>query len=141
MTGGFLHLSLNDCKGFSVYRVKMNVKDESGNRIKAARSRSGLTLEEVCAQVPGLKPARLSNWEHGRNMLSVEEAKRLAPVLKVTAAYLLTLEDSLPDPKEQVLLRCYRKTDERGKNQIIRTAELESDYISPSRPNADANAA
>ena len=109
----FLHESLNDCKRFNVYRVKMNIKAGSGNRIKASRERMGMTLENVCAHIPGLKVSRLSNWEQGRNMVSVVEAKRLAPVLNVTAAYLLTLEDTLPDPREQALLGCYRQTDDR----------------------------
>lgn len=82
----------------------MDTKTESGRRIATARIEAGLRQREVCERVQGLTITRLSNWETGARMISVDEAKRLAPVLKVTAAYLLTLTDDKETPREQSLL-------------------------------------
>lgn len=62
----------------------MDIKEESGKRLKAAREALGLKLREVACQVPGLNVSRLSNWEHGTRMIGVEEAKKLAPILKIS---------------------------------------------------------
>lgn len=107
----------------------MTTQEEAGRRIRAARKALKLTLREVCESVPGLIKSRLSNWEKGRRMISVDEARRLAPVLKVTPAYLLTIEDSTPTPREQALLDLYRATDERGQTTIFSVAEKESNYV------------
>ncbi len=61
-------------------------------------------------------------------MISVDYARRLATVLKVTPAYLLTVEDASPSPREQSLLDLYRTTDERGQTTIFSVAEKESNF-------------
>jgi len=106
----------------------MTTQEEAGRRIKAARKAARLKLREVCAALPGLQISRLSMWERGQRMISVDEARRLAPVLRVSAAYLLTLEDEPPTPQEVALLELYRATDPRGQSVILRVAETESSY-------------
>lgn len=106
----------------------MDTKVESGRRIKECRALAKLKQREVCCLVPGLTITRLSNWEKGLRMLSVDEAKRLAPVLKTTAAYLLTIDDDPGDPRLQALVATYRKLDDRGKQNVQRVAESESTY-------------
>ena len=61
-------------------------------------------------------------------MIGVDEAKRLAPALGVTAGYLLTLEDQPTDQREKTLIDLYRHSDDRGKDTILRVAESESAY-------------
>jgi transcriptional regulator with XRE-family HTH domain len=110
----------------------MDTKTESGRRIAAQRNDLGLKQREVCALVPGLTVTRLSNWEKGLRMISVDEAKRLAPVLKTSAGYLLTLDDVPGDPRERALLEKYRLCDERGRQTLHRVAEAECPYdVSP----------
>ncbi len=87
-----LHGSFSDFDKRLGYLGAMSTKDEAGKRIKLAREALGLTLEGVCARVDGLTVSRLSNWEHGRNMIGVDEAKKLAPALGVSAAYILTID-------------------------------------------------
>ena len=70
----------------------MDTKKEAGRRIKQAREARGYTLKAVCDQVPGLTVSRLSNWETGLRMIGVDEAKKLAPVLGLSAADILTVE-------------------------------------------------
>lgn len=118
----------------------MSIKVEAGRRIKAAREAKGLTLKDVEKLLPGITFNRLSNWEQGRNMIGVAEAKKLAPVLGVTAAYILTLEDKPAEPQEKVLLDNYRNSDPRGRAHISRVAEQELQY-SIERPNDAAKAA
>lgn len=54
----------------------------------------GLRLDDVCSLIDGLSISRLSNWEHGRNMIGVDEAKKLSAVLDIPASYILTVEDA-----------------------------------------------
>lgn len=118
----------------------MSTKKEAGRRIKAAREAKELTLKDVEKLVPGITFNRLSNWEHGRNMIGVAEAKKLAPALGVTAAYILTLEDEPAEQREKVLLDHYRHSDVRGRDHILRIAEQESQYL-VDRPDESAKAA
>jgi len=120
-------------------RCRMSTKEEAGRRIKKAREDKGLTLEDVEKQVSELSISRVSNWEQGRNMIGVDEAKKLGPVLGVSPAYLLTVVDEPNDTREKTLLGYFRISDERGRTQILRTAELESKYIG--QPDDDAKAA
>lgn len=106
----------------------MNIRLEIGRRLKSSREAKGLTLREVCDLVPGLTTNRLSNWEQGYRIISIEEAKRIAHVLGVSAAWLLTLSSEQPDRSEHCLLDMYRASDQRGKDTILRVAESESHY-------------
>lgn len=63
-------------------------------------------------------------------MIGVDEAKKLAPILKVSAAYLLTIEDTPRNEQECALVDMYRNADGRGKETIFRVAESESAYKS-----------
>lgn len=105
----------------------MSTKQEVGRRIRLARESLDLKLKDVCAELPGLEVSRLSNWEQGLNMIPVDEAKRLAPVLRVSAAYLLTLEDEF-DPRAVALQQVYKKLGSDAKDRIFRAAEVESEY-------------
>jgi transcriptional regulator with XRE-family HTH domain len=107
----------------------MDTKTESGLRIKACRKNAGLKQREVCDSIPGLTVTRLSNWENGLRMLSIDEAKRLAPVLETTAGYLLTIDNDPGDKRLQSLIAKYKMLDERGKTALHRVAESECEYI------------
>lgn len=89
-----MHDSLNDRTGWGLYAPRMDTKKEAGRRIKQAREARGYTLKAVCDQLPGLTVSRLSNWETGLRMIGVDEAKKLAPVLGLSAADILTVEPS-----------------------------------------------
>jgi len=104
----------------------MCTKKQTGLRIRTRRLVLGLTLEDVCQKISGLSVSRLSNWEHGRNMISVEEAKKLALVLDISAAYILTVEADPWDKTELFLLEHFRSADARGQQNILRTARDES---------------
>ena len=110
----------------------MSTKEEIGRRIREARKERKLTQSNVCELVAGLQVSTLSNWEQGLREMGVDEAKRLAPVLGVSAAYLLTLTDepaseAISDD-ERHLLELYRHADERGHDAILGAAETLSSY-------------
>lgn len=108
----------------------MDIKEESGRRIRERREDCRLSVTEAAEQLEFSSPSRLVNYEKGRRMVSVEDAKRMADLFKnCSAAYLLTLEEKLPDPRLQKLAEIYEQTDERGKTNIIRAAESESAYF------------
>lgn len=124
-----IHDSLIDGVHGYRYRLDMDTKSESGKRIKAAREGLELTLKDVCDRTNGLlTPTRLSNWEHGLRMISVDEAKRLAPILETTASYLLTIEDEPGDKRLQTLVTTYKMLDERGRDTVHRVAEAQLPY-------------
>lgn len=89
----FIHYLYNDQTSAPSYAFGMCTKKISGKRIKARREELGLTLADICTQIDGLSVSRLSNWEHGRNMVSVDEAKKLSAVLNLPVSYILTIED------------------------------------------------
>lgn len=112
-------------KDLPLYR-DMCTKKQVGLRIRTRRLGLGLTLEDVCQRISGLSVSRLSNWEHGRNMVSVEVAKQLALVLEISAAYILTVEADLWNKTELTLLEHFRSADARGQKAVLRTARDES---------------
>ena len=118
-----LHKSFNDQKISYLYPCGMWTKQEAGRRLAAAREENNFTLEAVCAKVPGLVASTLNSYELGSRMLPVNIAKKLAPIYRVSAAYLLTVSD---DRTEDALIQMYRQADERGKATIRRVAESES---------------
>lgn len=73
----------------------------AGKRIRQARDALGLTLKELSEKLGGqYSVTRMSNWEAGSRMISVEAAKDLAAALNVSAAYLLTVSDRIRDMDE-----------------------------------------
>lgn len=125
-----IHKTLSANQGRRGYAQIMSedIRTIAGNRILQALERTGMTQAEFCRTVEWLSPTRLNNWIKGERMIGVEEAKTLAPLLKTSAAYLLTVDDNPGDPREDALLSLYRHSDERGKSAIFRVAEGESDY-------------
>lgn len=101
--------------------------EESGRRLKQLRGKK--RLREICEQVDGLKEQRLSNWEQGIRMISVDEAKKLAPVLGTSAEYILTLTDKAPDPQEVELLALFRACDVRGRLATLNTAQQQAVFV------------
>lgn len=123
-----LHHSLNANFSAKIYYLAMKTREEAGRRIKAAREALGMTLQDVCGKVPGLTVSRLSNWEQGLRMISVEQAKRLGPVFKVSPEYILTLQDET-GLEESKLLELFRNADARGKRELFRYAESQQAEI------------
>jgi transcriptional regulator with XRE-family HTH domain len=71
-----------------------------------------------------LSKSRISNYEQGIRRRGLEEATMLAQALgTVSASYLLCLDDEgFLSEQEWELLRCYRRTDERGRETILGVA-------------------
>lgn len=137
LSSSLLHKSFSDGENLSDYLLLMNTKEEAGRRIRAARLKKGMRLEDVCTHVAELTVSRLSNWEQGRNMISVDEAKKLSPVIDVSAAYILTIEDNPGHQQEKSLIALYRKSDARGKDAIFHIAERESAYSADRSETSD----
>lgn len=124
-----LHKSYRDHLHALNYREDMTTKEESGARIKRIREKRDLTLQQVSDATGGaISVSRLSNFEQGTRMMSVDAAKAIAPVLGTTPEYLLTLTDIEPDPQEVALIEFYRACDNRGKMAAIRVAEEQAAY-------------
>ena len=113
----------------------MDTKSEAGRRIREARDKLGLKLRDVEEAIPEISVSRLSNWEQGINMIGVDEAKKLAPVLHVSPGYILTVEDETPDERAKLVLKYWNALDERGRDTVLRVAESESAYLVHDCPN------
>lgn len=101
----------------------------AGERILAALHKINKTQAELCREVSWLSATRLNNWIKGERMIGLDEAKKLAPILHVKAAYILTIDDNPGDQREDAILDLYRNSDERGQRTIFRVAEEESKYV------------
>lgn len=82
----------------------INIKEEIGRRILAARKARGLTQKALGALTDDLKQSRINNWENGIRTPGPEEIKQLAKALDVSAAYLMCLSDQ---PKEVSIESCF----------------------------------
>ena len=113
----------------SLENMEKETRVLAGERILDALKKLHKSQAELCREVPWLSATRLNNWITGTRMIGLDEAKKLAPILRVNAAYILTIDDSPGDPQEEALLNLYRNSDERGQRTIFRVAEEESKYV------------
>lgn len=134
-----LQHTFNDPLDAGSYLVCMDIKAEAGRRIREARERLGLKLRDVEEAIPGISVSRLSNREQGINMIGVEEAKKLAPVLHVSPGYILTVEDENPDERARLIIRYWNALDDRGKDTVMRVAESESAYLVRNCPDEEGD--
>ena len=84
--------------------IVLNIKEEIGQRILAARKAKGLTQKALGELTDDLKQSRINNWEHGIRTPGPEEIKQLAKALDVSPAYLMCLTDQ---PKEISIEGCF----------------------------------
>jgi len=101
----------------------------SGARIKAARLAVGLTQDGLAAAV-GVSRSAVAQWETDRSGQVGVNLARIASVLGVSPAYLLTGEGSAEGSagaetaQELALLRLYRSMTEADRAYMMRTAVL-----------------
>lgn len=106
----------------------METKKEAGRRIREAREALHLVRKDIERAIPEISETRLANWEYGINMIGVDEAKKLAPLLHVSPGYLLTIEEKPPDARKTLMDQYWNALDERGRDTVLRVAESESAY-------------
>jgi transcriptional regulator with XRE-family HTH domain len=103
-----------------------------GLRLREARHAEKLSLGALSDRTGGaLSRSRISNYEQGIRRLGLEEATMLAQALgTVSATYLLCLDnEGYLSEQEQALVRCFRRTDERGRETILAVAESECEVL------------
>lgn len=99
-----------------------------GERLAAARAKSGMSQAELAAAVSRMMgddvaPSRIANYEQGVRTMRVEMAPFLARALGVTPSYLYGFTEAAQSPDELALLTKYRVTDERGRRAIQGVAD------------------
>ena len=82
----------------------LNIKEEIGRRILAARKAKRLTQKALGELTDDLKQSRINNWENGIRTPGPEEIKQLARALDVSPAYLMCLTEQ---PNEISIERCF----------------------------------
>lgn len=103
----------------------MPYKALAGQRLKHSRKAAGLTLKELSNRLPGMIPSRLSNYEQGRRSMDIETAVAIARALNIDPAWLLGFEKQSLTQQEAELINLFRRTDNRGRNQILQTAKAQ----------------
>jgi len=100
-----------------------------GLRLRTARKAQNLSLQALATMTGGiLSESRISNYEQGLRRLGIEEARLISTALgTVSATYLLCLDDDEPTHQEWELLRCFRRTDDRGRATILGVAASQCD--------------
>jgi transcriptional regulator with XRE-family HTH domain len=77
-----------------------------GARLAKAREAKELTAAELAAKLPGVSPARLSNWETGLSLVPPPFVRHIQRAIGADANYLyLDREDSLPGDLLKALSR------------------------------------
>ena len=101
----------------------------SGARIKLARQAAGLTQDGLAAAV-GVSRSAVAQWETERSGQVGANLARVAALLGVSPAYLLTGEgapeggDGPETSQERSLLRLYRHLNEEDRAFLMRTAVM-----------------
>jgi transcriptional regulator with XRE-family HTH domain len=97
-----------------------------GDRLRDARKRSGLSVDQV-AQRAGYSPSGVRAIENGQNGLRADAAEKFAPVLGVSAAWLLTGSGS-GDVQPYVAVIGYVGADSEGA-VIFSTGQASGDLV------------
>lgn len=116
--------------------LRMTLNKQIGQRLRSARMSQKLSLSELAARTKTLSKSRISNYEQGIRRMGLEEAVELAEALDgMTPTYLLCLDDVSPlAPVELKLIERYRRTDDRGRETILRVAETQAEFSPPPPP-------
>lgn len=123
------HIVAGMAGGRRVACTPMNWKKKIGERIKAARTAKGLSLEELSERTGRvLSASRISNYEQGTRLCKPQQAAILAPHLGVTASHLQCLdargeEDDEMSPEAKRLLRGWEALPENERMAYLRRIE------------------
>lgn len=74
----------------------MTIAQQIADRLISIRKKRGLSAVEL-GEKTGISKARISHWETAKRKPSIEDAKELAKVLKISPAFLLCLTDKDED--------------------------------------------
>ncbi len=81
-----------------------------GERVKTYRVARGMSQEELATQT-GMLNTTISKIEHGQRKVTLDEAVRLAEVLRVTLAQLAGVEENeIPAPLHVAASHCLRES-------------------------------
>lgn len=98
---------------------------EFGNRLTNAMKQKNITNTQL-TELAEISKNNIGNYKNGQ-IPNANILYKLSKLLGVSMEYLLTgKEASELSPDEQKLIEYYRKTDERGKRNILRQAEAEA---------------
>lgn len=111
----------------SVEPKRDRIAEEMGRRIREARTELNLTVPQIADALGKLySHSRLGNYDQGLRRIGTEEARALAAVLRVDAAYLLCVEDQSMTDQERELLRAYRALPENERNKLLREVQAKA---------------
>lgn len=104
----------------------MNMPEDIGTRIRAARRNRGLTQDELADQV-GVSRSAVAQWETGRTGQVTGNLSRIARALEVNVEYLMYGDDKraageVRQGDELALLRLYRECEPDDRQMLLRTA-------------------
>ena len=109
---------------------KKQLKKDVGRRLREARMAVNPRMTQADAardlgRLLGeeIEPSRVGNYEQGSRLPDLIVVRALARIYDVSPAWIYDLEDAAATPSEQMLLKKYRQTDERGKRAIQSIAE------------------
>ncbi|MEG0377309.1 MAG: helix-turn-helix transcriptional regulator [Eubacterium sp.] len=77
------------------------IKDTVADRIRALRSKSGLSMSQFGEKLD-VKKSTVQSWEEGRAVPSLEKAAAISQLCKVTTDYIIGLDDEEKVSLEQL---------------------------------------
>ena len=104
----------------------MNLPQDIGTRVRAARRERGLTQDELADKV-GVSRSAVAQWETGRTGQVTGNLSRIAGILEVSVEYLMYGDDKravaeVRQGDELALLRLYRECEPEDRQMLLRTA-------------------
>ena len=104
-----------------------------GDRLKELRIDKKISQQQLATEL-GVDRTMIGKYELKNNQPSSELLEKMAKFFNVTPAYLMGFDEQLTDdkiysPKEIKLIEIFRSLDERGKENMLRNAEGELDFL------------
>lgn len=94
-------------------------------RIRRRRVEIGMSQEELAEAVGYTGRSAITRIETGRNKVSLDKIPLFAKALHTTEAYILGMDDDVPDePSSNWLVHAYHNASDEGKAMFRKLAEL-----------------
>lgn len=123
--------------GQIVYIRRVANENTAPNRIRELREAKGIAQNEL-ARMANTEPSTINKLEKGKRGLDQNWMRRLAPLLGVTPAELLPIEDNplMLDDDERALIAARRAANSTQRDTFRKVAEAILPFTPPPRENA-----
>jgi transcriptional regulator with XRE-family HTH domain len=99
-------------------KIKLSERDQIAERLREARTQSGLSQENAAKMLNLQRPA-ISEIESGKRKVSAEEIIQFAKLYKVNESWLLLKDDELMNDEAKLAAREWNKMKEADRKKLM----------------------